>query len=150
MDRKHLCFVEPFAALDWVKTWQHSFTESGPSGFNLKMNSLHGSLLQSEAGLRFYERFIYAWGDFLLEEKISYVNQAPFFDKHVTTAFVSSSAGFPIAIGSTQVENLGCLGLMATWVPRRGAYPFGGFSAQATVNDSYQSYFVSLFTGWNF
>jgi hypothetical protein len=150
MDRQSLCFVEPFISLDWIKDWQHGFTESGSSGFNLKMKSLHGSLLQSEAGLRFYERFIYGWGDFLLEEKISYVNQHPFFDKKVTTTFVSSAVGFPIAIGSTQVENLGCLGLMATFEPIKKSYPFGGVETQVTLNGSYQSYFISFFTGWNF
>lgn len=150
LDHKKRYFIEPFAAFDWVKSWQHSFTETGSSGFNLKMKSIHGSLLQSEIGLRFYERFSYCWGDFQLEEKVSYINQAPFFDKNVTTAFVGSPTTFPIAIGSTKTENLASVGLMANFVPVKNAYPFGGFAAQVTVNDSYQSYYVSVFGGWNF
>ncbi len=147
MDQKQSYFVEPFFMLDWVNSWQNHYTETGSSGFNLKMGNLYGSLLQSEVGLRFYEQFTYGWGDFCLEEKVSYINQAPFHTNSVTTSFVGSASTFPIAVGSTKVENLGALQLMGTFVPKNTAYPFGGFALQATANGSYQSYFASVFTG---
>ena len=150
MDKRGLYLVEPFCMFDWINSWQSHFTESGTAGFNLKMGNLYGSLLQSEAGLRFYERFAYGWGDFNLEEKVSYVNQAPFHFNAATTSFVGSASTFSIAVGSSKVENLGALQLTGSFVPKNSSYPFGGFSMQTTANSSYQSYFVSLFSGINF
>jgi hypothetical protein len=150
MDKNELYFVEPFFMLDWVNGWQNHFTESGVSGFNLQMKSLYSSLLQSETGLRFYERFEYCWGNLCLEEKVSYVNQAPFHFNSVATSFVSSASTFPIAVGSSKVQNLGAFQLIASFVPRNNSYPYGGFTFQTTANSSYQSYFVSLFSGIDF
>ncbi len=150
LDQKKRYLIEPFFTLDWINSWQKHFTESGNAGFNLKIGNLHSSLLQSEVGLRFYERFAYGWGNFCLEEKISYVNQAPFHVNSVATSFVGAASSFPIAVASTKVENLGALQLMGVFTPRNNAYPYGGFTLQATANGSYQSYFVSLFSGIKF
>lgn len=150
IDQKGLYTVEPFFMVDWVNSWQRGYTETGDSGFNLQVKSLYGSLLQSEIGLRFYERFAYGWGDFRLEEKVSYVNQAPFHFNNATTSFVSSGSSFPIAVGSSKVENLGSVQLVGSFVPNDKSYPFGGFALQATGNGSYQSYFVSVFSGYDF
>ena len=114
------------------------------------MKGLYSSLLQSEAGLRFYERFAYGWGDFCLEEKVSYVNQAPFHFNSVETSFVGAASSFPIAVGSSKVENLGSIQLFGSFVPNDERYPFGGFMLQAMANGSYQSYFASVFSGVNF
>ena len=150
MDQKNLYFVEPFFMLDWVNSWQGKYTESGSSGLNIQMKSLYSSLLQSEVGLRFYERFNQAWGHFCLEEKLSYINQAPFHVNPVTTSFVSSVSTFPIAVASTKVENLAALQVIGLFVPKDNSYPFGGFTAQVSGNSSYQSYFLSLIVGMNF
>ena len=150
LDQKERYFIEPFFMLDWVNNWQNHYTESGPSGFNLQIGNLYGSLLQSEAGLRFYERFEYGWGDFRLEEKVSYINQAPFHLNAANASFVSSASSFPIAVASTQVQNLGAAQLIGSFVPRNPSYPFGGFAIQVTANGDYQSYFGSVFTGMNF
>lgn len=150
MDQNKNYFVEPFVMLDWVNTWQKHFTESGPSGFNITMDGLYGSLLQSELGLRFYEKFQYGWGRFLLEEKLSYVNQAPFHFKDVSTFFVGSASSFPIAVGSTKVQNLGSAQLTGFFVPNNQSYPYGGFALQAMANSNEQSYFASLLIGKDF
>ena len=150
IDQKQRYFVEPFFMLDWVNSWQNHYTESGEAGFNLQMKGLYSSLLQSEAGLRFYERFAYGWGDFCLEEKVSYVNQAPFHFNSVETSFVGAASSFPIAVGSSKVENLGSIQLFGSFVPNDERYPFGGFMLQAMANGSYQSYFASVFSGVNF
>jgi hypothetical protein len=150
MDCEENYFVEPFFMLDWVNSWQNEFTETGAAGFNLEMDDFYGSLLQSEVGLRFYERFGYNWGDFCLEEKLSYVNQAPFNFNSVTTSFAGSASTFPIAIGSSKVENLGSVQLLGSFVPANTSYPYGGFSLQAMANGSYQSYFANLFIGADF
>jgi len=150
IDKKERYFVEPFFMLDWVNNWQNHFTETGAAGFNLQMGNLYSSLLQSEVGLRFYERFEYAWGNFCLEEKLSYVNQAPFHVNSARTSFAGSASTFPIAVGSSQVENLGSAQLIGSFIPRNPSYPFGGFTIQVTANENYQSYFASLYTGMDF
>ncbi len=150
IDQQKRYLIEPFFTLDWINSWLHHFTESGSAGFNLKMGNLYSSLLQSEAGLRFYERFRYGWGTFCLEEKASYINQAPFHVNSVATSFVGAASGFPIAVASTKVENLAALQLMGSFNPRNKAYPYGGITFQVMANGSYQSYFISLFTGIDF
>ncbi|MGB7977794.1 MAG: autotransporter domain-containing protein [Chlamydiales bacterium] len=150
IDPKGTCAVEPFFSFDWVNGWQYSYTESGASGFNLQIGNLYGSLLQSEAGLRFYERIQYGWGNFCVEEKLSYVNQAPFHLDSATTAFVGSASHFSVLVGSTKLENLAAANLSLSFFPRNSAYPYGGFSGEVMANSSYQSYFVSLFCGIDF
>ena len=150
MDSQERYYIEPFLQLDWVNNWQHHYTESGSSGLNVQMPGFYNSLLQSEIGFRFYERFAFGWGDFCLEEKVSYVNQAPFNVHSVNTAFVSSSSTFPVAVGSSNVQNLGSVQLLGCFEPCNSAYPYGGFSLQATAGSAYQSYFASLFVGVDF
>ena len=150
IDRQGLYSVEPFAMVDWVNSWQRQFSETGDAGLNIKVGSLYGSLLQSEVGVRFYEQFEYNWGNFKLEEKVSYVNQAPFNFTSATTSFVGSASTFPIAVASTTVQNLAAAQLMCSFFPSNASYPFGGFMAQVTANSSYQSYFLNLFTGADF
>jgi hypothetical protein len=150
IDQRGLYYVEPFVLFDWVNNWQNHYTESGSSGLNVQMPKVYNSLLQSEAGLRFYERFVCGWGDFRLEEKISYVNQTPFNVHSVNVSFVSSASSFPVAVASSNVQNLGSVQILGCFVPYNTSYPYGGFSVQATGGSSYQSYFVSLFTGIDF
>lgn len=142
-------YIEPFFSLDWINNWQSSYTEIGSSGLNLKVPSVYDSLLQSEVGLRFYERFSYSWGALFLEEKLSYVNQAPFGFNSATTSFVSSASTFPIAVGSSKVQNLGAFQILGSFVPSKSSY-YGGFSFQVTAGSAYQSYFGSLFVGVDF
>ncbi len=149
MGQSNNYYVEPFASLDWINNWQSSFTETGASGLNLKMPSIYDSFLQSEFGLRFYERFVCGSGDFCLEEKLSYVNQAPFDFNSATASFVSSSSSFPIAIGSSKVQNLGAFQILGAFIPRKSSFSTG-FSLQVTAGNSYQSYFGSLFAAVDF
>jgi hypothetical protein len=135
---------------DWVNSWQHQYTESGDSGFNLVIDSQYASLLQSEFGLRFYELFQFNKGKFLLEEKLSYVNQAPFHFKNMNTFFVESASTFPVATGSSKIQNLGGIQLGGSFLPKNQAFPYCAFTLQALLGTSYQSYFISLNIGKNF
>lgn len=150
IDQACCCFIEPFVQFDWVNNWQKHYTETGSSGLNVHMPSIYNSLLHSEIGLRFYEKFTMGCGEFRLEEKLSYVNQAPFDVHSVNTSFVSSASTFPVAVASSNVQNLGSVQLLGCFVPWNSGCPYGGFSVQATAGSSYQSYFVSLFTGLDF
>jgi len=151
IDQKGHYLIEPYVALDWFNGWQKHYTETGKSGLNLKVPHWHYSLLQSEVGIRFRERFVYSWGYMRLDETISYVNQAPFdFKKNLTTGFVGASSTFPVAVASDKIENLASLGLMCIFKPRNDAYPYGGFSLQAMANRTYQAYFATVYLGMDF
>lgn len=142
--------LEPFASFDWVNNWQNSFTEKGASGLNISMDDQYNSLLRSELGLRFYQMFSREWGRVLLEEKLSYINQAPFNVKPANVAFVGSAAGFPIATGSSKMQNLGGANFRAAFVPEIAAYPYGSIDGEVELGTSYQSYLVSFEIGKRF
>lgn len=150
IDKKELYHVEPFAAATWVKNWQEGYTETGESGLNLNMPRFSAALWQIEAGLRFYEKFIFGWGDFRLQQKISYMNQNPSGSSTVQTSFVEAASTFPVAIASSRVQNLVSGQLVGIFLPNKTNLPYGGFSSQITANGNYQSYFVSLFIGGRF
>ena len=141
------CFLEPFAMFDWVNSWQHGFTEKGSSGLNLEMDDHYGSLLRSEVGLRFYEEWCLKSGELIFEQKLSYVNQAPFHFNDLNASFVASASTFPIAIGSTSVQNLGGLEVGASYTPKNKKYPYFSLSFQGEFGSSYQSYFLGLEVG---
>jgi hypothetical protein len=143
-------FFEPFIAFDWVGNWQNAYTETGPSGLNVEMPHVRNSLLQIEAGLRFYQLFGMNWGSIRLEEKVSYINQNPSNTTSVSTSFVGASSTFPVAVSSARVQNLASGRVSATFIPNRANLPYGGGSVEATVNSRYQSYFFSLFIGYEF
>ncbi len=150
IDQKEHYLIEPFFGLEWVNSWQKHFTETGKSGFNLKIRDQYYSLLQSEVGVRFHEKLVYEWGHICIDEKISYVNQAPFHLNSITTSFVGAASSFPIATASNKIENLGALGLMTSFNPKNTAYPYGGIVLEVMANRTYQSYFASFFIGMEF
>jgi len=140
-------FIEPFVACDWVNSWQHHFTESGESGFNLVMKGQYAALVQSELGLRFYEEWQSCRGTWLFEEKLSYVNQVPIHVQTVDTFFVQSISVFPVATGSSRIQNLGNVQLSGRFSPNNLAYPYAGIDLQTMVGSSYQSYYAGLHIG---
>ncbi len=143
--------VEPFAMFDWVNNWQHSYAETGSSAFNLILGSLYNSLLQSEIGIRFYEQVQKQNGVFTFEQKFCYVNQVPFNVNSISTYFVGGAASaFPIATGSSVVQNLGDVQIFGSYFPNNTRYPYIALMAEAMLGFSYQSYFASLELGKRF
>ncbi|HBL98831.1 TPA: hypothetical protein DDZ86_04275 [Candidatus Dependentiae bacterium] len=146
----HTCWGEPFLKLNWVNNWQGRFRECGTSGFNLVMKPQHTSLLYSEAGVRFYQHFDSSGGGWSLEEKLSYVNEAPFHVQKATTYFLVPTSPFQITINSGRRRNLCGVELSALFSPRNSSGVYGNLSFQGLFGSSYQSYFVSLTIGKNF
>lgn len=142
--------VEPFVKIDWTNSWQKHFTESGASGFNLVMPGFYSSLLRSEVGLRLYENIQYQWGKFLIEEKVSYLNQTPFNTTSVSTSFVGSPSSFGIAVNSSKVENLAVGQLHFAFLPNNESYPYGAIDMQVEWSPSYQSYYAGFEIGKKF
>jgi hypothetical protein len=143
-------FFEPFIAFDWVGNWQNAYTETGPSGLNVEMPDVRNSLLQIEAGLRFYQCFGMYWGAIRLEEKVSYINQNPSDTTNVSASFVGATSSFPVAVSRSRVENLVSGRMSATFMPNQSNLPYGGGAIEAALNSQYQSYFFSLFVGYEF
>ena len=142
--------TEPFFMFDWVNNWQASFTETGASGLNVAMPHLYNSLLRSELGLRWYQSLQYQWGRLLIEEKTSYINQAPFHFHNATTYFVGATSTFPIAIGSTQTQNLCGIELRASLFPTKATLPYATFDFQGQFGNLSQTYFGNLEIGKKF
>ncbi len=141
---------EPFAMADFVNNWQHHFTEHGASGLNLQLTDQWTSVLRSEVGFRFYQALNYSYGTLLLQEKVSYINQKPFHAGSVTTSFVSSSSSFPIAIGSSHIQNLGGFTLHASFLPKNNSLPYVSIDLSKESGFLYRAYFLNLEIGKNF
>jgi|GEM_PF-538044 len=142
--------VEGFVSLDWTNAWQRHYAEHGISGLNVVMKRLYTSLLQSEAGLRFYETFQCGWGRCILLEKASYINMAPFHVQKQNTFFVGSSSTFPVATASQKMQNLGSVQFSCALSPDNQSYPYGILNLEGEFGSSYKSFFGSLEIGKNF
>lgn len=142
--------IESFVMFDWVNNWQSHYTETGPSGLNLVMQDLYSSLLRSEIGMRLYEILSYRWGNIFIEEKVSYINKAPFHVGPVPVFFVGSISSFSVATGSSSVQNLGGVQVYTSFVPANEKYPYLSIDLQGEFGSSFQGYFVGLELGQNF
>jgi hypothetical protein len=142
--------IDPFAMFDWANNWQGDVQEKGASGFNLIIDSQYTSLLRSEVGLRIFESFQYEWGNFLLQEKVSWVNKLPFNSKATQAAFVASVSSFSVELFSNQTQNLGAVQLNACFFPGKKKYPYGSINYQGEFGSSFQNHLLSLEIGKEF
>jgi len=146
----HKIFFEQFFMVDWVNNLQKHFTETSPSGFSLILRDRYCSLLRSELGFRCYQIMEYGWGQFFIEEKISYVNQAPFYFDPIQTYFVGPSSSFSISTTNSSVQNLAGLELHFSFVPWNAKIPYGSIDFQGEFGSTFQSYFALLEIGQRF
>ncbi len=98
--------IEPFISADWVINWQESFTEHGAHALNFHQKAHTSSMLQSEAGLRFYQVGSYKFGKIGLKEGLSYINRIPFGIGKVN-ASITGSSSFVTLSALTAIQNLG-------------------------------------------
>jgi len=102
--------ITPFTSADLAILWQEEFKEHGTSPFNAKQKANDSSMLRSETGLKFCEKWNYSWGAFLLKEKVSYAFEKPFGIGTVNTAFVGMPGAFTVT-AVNQNLNLGTVGI---------------------------------------
>ncbi len=102
--------VIPFLAVDWAINWQRGYQERGSAPFNARAKALSNSMVRSEIGLKFCEKWERSWGVFFLREKVSYVFQKPFAADTVTTALTGIPTAFTVS-ALNQNLNLGDVGL---------------------------------------
>lgn len=102
--------VEPYAAIDCAINWEGSFKEHGAGNLNMRQKSHTSYMLQSEAGIRFYQSICKSYGRFGFKEGVSYINRVPFGTGKISTAIVGSSA-FVTLQSFTRVQNLGAINI---------------------------------------
>lgn len=139
--------LEPFVRLDWAHHWQHGFIEKGKTGFNLVMKNQYHSLLRSEIGLYFQEQMEKKQGKILCEQKLSYINQAPFHFHPVKASFSGAISTFFLETGSSKIQHLGGIGLRTAFFPSPTAYPYIALDFRADLGFDSQAYTGSLEIG---
>ena len=100
----------PFTSADWAICWQRGYQEQGASAFNAKQRANNSSMVRSETGFKFSEKWEKSWGAFILKEKASYVFEKPFGTGSVNTSFVGMPGAFTVVAVNRNL-NLGALGL---------------------------------------
>lgn len=141
--------LNPFAMVDWANAWQEGFKEKGNSPFNAGQKSSHGSLLRTEAGLRFYETLFFQSWNFTVQEKLSYVNTQSFQAGKVNAFLVGSPGAFTVETLSS-AQNLGVAQLAMTFDPVNGRYPTSTLFYQGEFGSHYQSHQLNIELAWQF
>jgi outer membrane autotransporter protein len=141
--------LNPFAMLDWANAWQDSYKEEGDSPFNSSQKSYYGSLLRTEAGLRFYETLFFTSWNLTIQEKISYVNTQSFNAGKVNAFLVGSPGSFTVETLSSP-QNLGVAQLAMCFDLVNRGYPITTLFYQAEFGSHYQSHQLNLELGWQF
>jgi fibronectin-binding autotransporter adhesin len=102
--------VSPFSSASWAITWQRGYSEKGTSHMNASMGSQSSSMVRSETGLKFSEKWDYSWGAFFLKEKASYIFQKPYGTGTVNSTLAGAPSTF-IVTSLNQNLNLGSVGI---------------------------------------
>ena len=142
-------YLNPFAMLDWANGWQESYKEKGSSPFNAAQKSYYGSLLRTEAGLRFYEIFFYKSCNFTIQEKLSYVNTQSFNAGKVNAFLVGSPGSFTVETLSS-AQNLAVAELAMSCDPVNTRYPTSTLFYQGQFGSQYQSHQLNVELAWQF
>jgi len=142
-------YLNPFVMLDWANAWQNSYTEKGDSPFNASQKSFHGSLLRTEAGLRFYETLFFDSWNLTFQEKISYVNTQSYNAGKVKAFLVGAPGSFTVETLSSSV-NLGVAQLAMSFAPLYSHFPATTIFYQGEFSAKYQSHQINLELAWQF
>lgn len=100
----------PFTTADWAINFQNAYTEHGAYPYNARQKANSTSMVRSETGLKFCEKWQMDSGTFCLKQKISYVFEKPFGTGTVNTDFVGMPGLFTVR-AVNQNMNLGAFGL---------------------------------------
>lgn len=142
--------ADPFISFDWANNWQYHYREHGSSGFNIRLNNQHASILRSELGVRFFETFQYTWGLLILEEKVSYVNRTPLHKGRGTARFIGALASFDVETLNSSAQNQGNIQLHMECVPSNLQNVYSSVDYQGGFGSSFQSHMLTLTIGKNF
>ena len=141
--------INPFGMVDWANAWQGSYQEKGISPFNAAQKSYYGSLLRTEAGMRFYETFFFDSWNLTVQEKISYVNTQSFNAGKMSAFLVGSPGSFTVGTLSS-AQNLGVAQLAMSFDPLDARYPTSTLFYQGEFGTQYQSHQLNIGLVWQF
>jgi uncharacterized protein with beta-barrel porin domain len=141
--------VDPFVMIDWANAWQNSYHETGDSPFNTAQKQHYSSLLRTEAGLRFYETFIFDSWHLTFQEKGSYVNTQSFGTGKINGFLIGSPGVFTVET-LAEAQNLGVVQFVVVFHPLKSSYPTSTISYQGELSPMYQSHQANLEVSWNF
>ena len=147
--KTHHFYLNPFVMLDWANSWQKSYKEKGDSPFNASQKSFHGSLLRTEAGLRFYETLFFDSWNLTFQEKISYVNTQSFNAGKVKAFLVGAPGSFTVETLSS-AANLGVAQFAMSFTPLQLHFPTTTLFYQGELSPKYQSHQINLELAWQF
>jgi hypothetical protein len=105
--------------------------------------------LRAETGLRFYETFFFTSWNFVLSQKLSYVNQTSFGVGRLNAFLVGSPGSFTLETLSGS-QNLGVAEFGLVFEPAKQKYPYGSISYQGELGESFQSHEINLELSWAF
>jgi autotransporter-associated beta strand protein len=88
--------IEPFVSFDCAILFQDGFSEHGAVVWNMQQHKSTSELLRSEMGLSAYEIWNTGVGDFVLRQKLSYVNKEPFQVGLIQANLVNYPVGFTV------------------------------------------------------
>jgi hypothetical protein len=134
---------------DWANAWQKKYSEKGAGPFNIQQNSHHGSLLRTEAGLRFTETLFFKCWNLIFQEKGSYVNIQSFNAGKVHAFLLGSPGSFTVET-LTNSQNLGAVLLAVTGSPYKSSFPATTLFYQGEFGSKYQSNQLTIELAWNF
>lgn len=123
--------LEQFAYFDWVVNFQTGYVESGAAPLNMSIRQNTSSMLRSQMGLNAYETLDFSFGTCILQESLSYVNEAP-FNTNVNSSIVlvqpaTIPAGAPSSFSVTsynRVLNLASVGVNLFYKHKRNGLFF--------------------------
>lgn len=141
--------VNPFIMLDWANNWQNHYRETGNGPFNSGQKSHHSSLLRTDAGIRFYESFLFRTWSLTLQELGSYVNIQSYGAGKVTSFLVGSPGLFTVETLKS-AQNLGVIQFAMIFTPVRWCYPIAAIFYQGEFGSKFQSHQANLEFSWRF
>jgi hypothetical protein len=141
--------TEPFVMFDWINNWQKAHKEHGSGPFNAGHKRHYSSFLRSETGVRVYETFRFDRWNFVIQEKVSYVNKKPFNVGRIKAFLIGSPGTFTVETLTT-TQNLGVAELEFIFQPHNLHYPRATLEYQGEFGSMYQSHLASLELTWKF
>jgi autotransporter-associated beta strand protein len=97
-----------YIAVDYVQNDEDHYSETGAENLNMTMKAQKSSMVQTEAGIRFYQGINRSNCRFGIKEDISFINRVPFDTGTITTA-IFGAENFVTLTSFTQTQTLGAI-----------------------------------------
>ncbi|HEY5235166.1 MAG TPA: autotransporter outer membrane beta-barrel domain-containing protein, partial [Rhabdochlamydiaceae bacterium] len=86
----------PIVGLDYIHTWEQSYTEHGAPGLNMKIFSTHASLFRTELGLEIAKCAILVHNKWTHDLKLSWIHQFPIAGRNLHAQFAEIDCTYTV------------------------------------------------------